>query len=43
MAIMNVDRTRGIATGNGPDSIYAVMSGKNYNGGCCFEWVSIPG
>ena len=33
----HVDFTKGIATGNQPESIYAVMSGKNYNGGCCFE------
>ena len=32
----HVDQTTGIATGNDPESIYAVMSGKNYNGGCCF-------
>jgi hypothetical protein len=32
----HVDNTTGIATGNEPESIYAVMSGKNYNGGCCF-------
>jgi hypothetical protein len=32
----HVDNTTGIATGNNPESIYAVMSGKNYNGGCCF-------
>ena len=32
----HVDNTTGIATGNDPESIYAVMSGKNYNGGCCF-------
>lgn len=31
----HVDNTTGIATGNDPESIYAVMSGKNFNGGCC--------
>jgi hypothetical protein len=30
----HVDNTTGIATGNDPESIYAVMSGKNFNGGC---------
>ena len=29
----HVDNTTGIATGNDPESIYAVMSGKNFNGG----------
>jgi len=32
----HVDNTTGVATGNDPESIYAVMSGKNFNGGCCF-------
>ena len=32
----HVDNTTGIATGNEEESIYAVMSGKNFNGGCCF-------
>jgi hypothetical protein len=32
---MHVDNTTGIATGNDPESIYAVMSGKNFNGRCC--------
>ena len=34
----HVDRTTGIATGNEPESIYAVMSGSRYNGGCCFDY-----
>jgi len=34
----HVDKTTGVATGNDPESIYAVMSGKNYNGGCCFDY-----
>ena len=34
----HVDDTRGIATGNDPESIYAVMSGTHYNGGCCFDY-----
>ena len=36
----HVDQTTGIATGNDPESIYAVMSGTHYNGACCFECVS---
>ena len=34
----HVDNTSGIATGNDPESIYAVMSGTHYNGGCCFDY-----
>jgi len=34
----HVDKTTGIATGNEPQSIYAVMSGTHYNGGCCFDY-----
>ena len=34
----HVDKTQNIATGNDPESIYAVMSGQNYNGGCCFDY-----
>lgn len=34
----HVDKTKGIATGNDPESIYAVMSGTHYNGGCCFDY-----
>ena len=34
----HVDNTTGIATGNDPESIYAVMSGQNFNGGCCFDY-----
>ena len=33
----HVDYTTGVAKGNDPESIYAVMSGKNYNGKCCFD------
>ena len=29
----HVDQTKGIATGNDPESIFAVMSGTHYNGG----------
>merc|ERR1711920_1133253 len=34
----HVDNTKGIATGNDPESIYAVMSGRRYNGRCCFDY-----
>lgn len=34
----HIDDTKGIAKGNEPESIYAVMSGKNYNGKCCFDY-----
>jgi len=34
----HVDKTVGIATGNEPESIYAVFSGTHYNGGCCFDY-----
>ena len=37
----HVDNTTGIATGNDPESIYAVMSGTHYNGGCCFDCNSV--
>ena len=33
----HVDYTKGIATGNEPESIYAVMSGTHTNGRCCFD------
>jgi hypothetical protein len=34
----HVDKTTGIAHGNEPESIYAVMSGTHFNGGCCFDY-----
>ena len=34
----HVDRTDGIATGNDPESMYAVMSGTHNNGRCCFDY-----
>jgi len=34
----NVDVTTGVAKGNDPESIYAVMSGTHYNGNCCFDY-----
>jgi hypothetical protein len=30
------DFTQGMAKGNAPESLYAVMSGKRFNGACCF-------
>ena len=35
---MHVDDTRGVPKGNEPESIYAVMSGTHFNGGCCFDY-----
>ena len=29
---------RGIAKGNTPESLYAVMSGTHFNGACCFDY-----
>ena len=34
----HVDNTTGIATGNQPESIFAVMSGTHWNDGCCFDY-----
>lgn len=34
----HVDFTRGVAKGNAPESIYAVMSGTHFNGECCFDY-----
>lgn len=34
----HVDYTRGVPTGDDPESIYAVMSGTHYNGKCCFDY-----
>jgi hypothetical protein len=30
--------TSGIATGDNPQSMYMVTSGKHYNGGCCYDY-----
>ena len=44
----HVDNTRGIAKGNDPQSIYAVMSGSRHTGagaahkGCCFDCELFP-
>ena len=32
-----IDKGNGIAKGNDPETLYAVMGGKHYNGGCCFD------
>ena len=32
------DDTTGIATGDAPEGIYAVLDGTNYNGNCCFDY-----
>ena len=32
------DRTNGIATGNDPEGIYAVIDGTHYNAGCCYDY-----
>jgi len=31
-----IDKGNGIAQGNAPESLYAVLNGKHFNGGCCF-------
>ena len=33
-----IDKTSGVATGNDPETLYMVTSGKYYNGGCCFDY-----
>ena len=37
----DVDVTNGVAKGNEPESLYAVMSGTHYNGECCFDCESV--
>ncbi len=32
------DNTNGIATGNDPEGMYAVLDGTHYNDGCCFDY-----
>ncbi|KAJ7435414.1 alpha-L-arabinofuranosidase [Mycena latifolia] len=32
------DATNGIATGDAPEGIYAVLDGTHFNGGCCFDY-----
>ena len=32
------DKTIGVATGNDPEGMYAVVDGTHYNGDCCFDY-----
>jgi non-reducing end alpha-L-arabinofuranosidase len=32
------DKTNGVATGDEPEGMYAVLDGTHYNGGCCFDY-----
>ena len=32
------DSTKNIATGNNPESEYAIFDGTHFNGGCCFDY-----
>ncbi|KAJ7778114.1 alpha-L-arabinofuranosidase [Mycena metata] len=32
------DKTNGIATGDAPEGLYAVLDGTHFNGGCCFDY-----
>jgi poly(hydroxyalkanoate) depolymerase family esterase len=32
------NRTSGIATGDQPEGMYAILDGTHYNGGCCFDY-----
>ncbi|MFG2819109.1 alpha-L-arabinofuranosidase B [Kitasatospora sp. NPDC048365] len=32
------NRTNGIATGDQPEGMYAVLDGTHFNGGCCFDY-----
>jgi len=33
-----IDRTKGIATGNNPETMYMVTSGTHFNDRCCFDY-----
>jgi hypothetical protein len=33
-----IDNTTGVSTGNQPQSMYMVTSGRHYNDGCCFDY-----
>jgi len=33
-----IDKTKGIATGNEPETMYMITSGTHVNGGCCFDY-----
>lgn len=35
-----IDATKGIPTGNDPETLYMVTSGKHFNAGCCFDCAS---
>jgi hypothetical protein len=32
------NHTNGVATGDNPEGMYAVLDGTHYNGGCCFDY-----
>src|SRR2546429_315971 len=32
------NNTNGIATGDSPEGMYAILDGSHYNGGCCFDY-----
>ncbi|WP_027344857.1 alpha-L-arabinofuranosidase B [Hamadaea tsunoensis] len=32
------NNTSGVATGDQPEGMYAIMDGTHYNGGCCFDY-----
>ncbi|MFI0939679.1 alpha-L-arabinofuranosidase B [Streptomyces sp. NPDC021020] len=32
------NHTSGVATGDNPEGMYAVLDGTHYNGGCCFDY-----
>ena len=33
-----IDETDGVATGDQPEGIYAILDGTHYNSGCCFDY-----
>ena len=33
-----LDKTKGVAINDEPETIYMVTSGRHYNGGCCFDY-----
>ena len=32
------NKTKGVATGNDPETMYAVMTGKRFGNRCCFDY-----
>lgn len=32
------DKTTGVATGDNAETLYMIVAGKHYNGGCCFDY-----